>query len=151
MTSSSSAPIAPPVLVVRPDPVRATIWGALGLVLAAAGIWLAVDTRGDPIAVLAMVMFLGGAAWFLVQWILPSRYTVTFDDAGVHMQLPWWREPRGIGWDQVHLVQVNALAGDPFLEIQIRTAHGLDTRGVILPVGADVPAVHRWLDAYYGG
>lgn len=144
MATATSAP--DDELVLRRDRRAATAWGIPAVLLVVAGAWLLVDSRFGAIGIVAFGVFGFVAAVFLVPWLAPDRHAVRFDDTGITFVVPW--RTRHVAWHSVQTVRLSKLAGDPFLEVEALDGKGgVESIGMLLPVGADVAAAHEWLQA----
>lgn len=135
---------APDDLHLHPARGTALRWGLAATVLIAAAGWLVADSRGHPLAVLLLVVSVVAAAPVLVQLVAPHRWSLRLDDHGVHATVGWWRAE--VAWEDVVLVRVRRLVGDPVLDLTHRQGRLL----VPLPLGADLAALHRSLAARLG-
>lgn len=144
----------PDVLELCPSRGSAVAWGSGALLAAAVFGWTVFDTDGNPFAVVALVFAVVVAAYFVLQAVVPERFTVSFDQRGLTSRFLSRRIE--VAWEQVHVARVGSLAGEPYLELHIRerspTGDPWRTRatGVVLPVGCDVEALHRFLSARLG-
>lgn len=129
-------------LVLRPARGPAVAWAVAGAVLLAAGVWLVVDSAGTPLAWVAVAVFGAVASYFLLQALVPSWFTLVCDEHGLRGRTPWRR--LDVAWDQVDLATVDRFVGDPVLRLHLATDPP-DVVDVLLPVGADVAALHRFL------
>lgn len=133
----------------RPDRLVAGGWSLLAIVLLGAGAWFVVDSRGHVVAWLAVGLFVAVGAYFLLQLLAPGWFEVVLDDDVLRSRVLWFETT--VPWDQVHLARVESAAGEPFLELHVRepapTGDPWRTRalGVLLPLGVDLDALHRFL------
>lgn len=143
-----------PTLSLRPDPGAAAVWSAWSGLLVAAGVWFAMDAPRSLIAWATLFLFALVAAYFVVQLAVPQLFEVRLTDDELQARVLWMR--RRITWDRVHVARVQSLFGDPMLELQVHDADVRDdpsrltTLGVLLPVGTDTSALHRFLAARLG-
>lgn len=138
----------PDRLVLRPARGAASAWGGAGALLIAAGLWLVVDSRGAPLSWVAVAVFTAVGTYFVLQALVPSWFTIVCDPSTIRGRALWHRV--GIGWDRVRLAQVDRFVGDPVLRLHVDD-HGLGrTLDVLLPIGADVAALHAFLHAKLG-
>ena len=144
----------PPPLRLRADRAAATWWSVLGVLLVGLGGFYVVDTDGHPIALLALVLFGAVGGYFVVQLVRPQLLSIDLDGEGVHARTLWWRTE--VPWGAVHLARVDVAMGEPYLELHVRerapTGDPWQTRAIalLLPVGADVDALHAYLAARLG-
>lgn len=129
-------------LVLGPARVPSIAWAAAGVVLLASGVWLVLDSEGAPLSWVAVSVFGAAAAYFLLQVLAPSLFTVVCDDHGLRARTPW--RTLDVGWDQIDLASVERFAGDPLLRLHVRTP-APEVVDLLLPVGADVWALHDFL------
>ncbi|HEX9766630.1 MAG TPA: hypothetical protein VGA36_07680 [Nitriliruptorales bacterium] len=143
-----------PTTTLRPARGVAALWSAWSCLLVAAGAWLVRDAPTSPVAWISLTVFVAVAAYFVLQFAVPSSVEVRLTEDELQARTLWVR--RRVPWDQVHLARVRRLFGDPVLELEIRESAGnkdpwqLSSLGVLLPVGADVAALHRFLAARLG-
>jgi hypothetical protein len=132
--------------VVAPDRLIAAWWAVMTGLLTAGAIWLVVDSGGGWyfLALLAAAVVVCG--WFFVQAVVPSLLTFRIDEQGLAGQFLWRRID--IPWADVHLLRVDAFAGDSLLEIT--TASDGRTLLLPLPVGTSLGRLHRVLAATIG-
>lgn len=137
----------PARLVLRPARGLATVWAAAGAVLLAAGVWLVVDSGGAPLAWVAIAVFAAVASYFILQALVPAWFTLVCDEHGLRGRTPW-RAFR-VAWSDVDLAGVERFAGDPLLRLHVHEP-APDVIDVLLPVGADVAALHEFLRRQLG-
>jgi hypothetical protein len=140
-------------VTVRPRPASASWWTLLGAALVAAGVFLVLDTSGHPAAWAALALFVPVAAFFTAQLVAPGAVAVHLDAEGLVARAPWRRTR--VRWDDVHLARVRRVAGDPVLVLEIRQPASdgpasQDVVGILLPVGADLQALHSFLEQRLG-
>lgn len=134
-----------------PDLGSAARWTFWSAVLVAAGVWFVVDSFGHPFAWVTLVGAVVILGWFLLQLVLPSWFQITFDPDVLWVRQGWRRF--SVEWDDVYIVHIRHVLGDPILEVQLQTRDAVepgDRTFVPLPVGADVRPVHRFLAARLG-
>lgn len=129
-------------LVLRPARGPAAAWAVAGVVLLAAGVWLVLDSAGAPLAWIAIAVFGVVAAYFLLQALVPSWFTLVCDEHGIRGRTPWRRLE--VTWDGIDLASIDRFAGDPVLRLHLATDPP-DVVDVLLPVGADVESLHAVL------
>lgn len=129
-------------LVLRPARGPAVAWAVAGAVLLAAGVWLVLDSAGAPLAWVAVAVFGAVAAYFLLQALVPSWFTLVCDEHGIRGRTPWRRID--VTWDEIDLATVDRFAGDPVLRLHLATDPP-DVVDALLPVGTDVGSLHAVL------
>lgn len=115
------------------------------MAVVAALVWTLVDSRGHPAAWVALAVAGSGTAYFVVQLLAPALFTLHLDSDGLRGRVLVTRVD--VDWGDVQLARVRTIVGDPVLELY-GTHHGEVTRGfvrVLLPVGADIDALHGFL------
>lgn len=132
--------------IVGPDRLIAAWWAIMTGLLTAGAVWLVLDSDGGW----PFLALLGGSVlvwgWFLVPALLPGMHTLRLDEHGMSGRFLWRRIE--IPWNAVHLLRVDALAGDSLLEITL-AADGR-TRLIPLPVGTSTSKLHDVLAATIG-
>jgi hypothetical protein len=142
-----------------PDPVRllpdltaAAFWSLWAALLVTAAAWFVVDSFGDPLAWVGLVVAVAFLAWFAFQLILPKRFQVILDPDVLWVRQAWRRLT--IDWDDVYVVRVRHVLGDALLEVQRKSPDDATEPGdrtiVPLPVGTDIRPIHRFLAARLG-
>jgi hypothetical protein len=146
--TSDSAPLAPVVL--RPSRAAAGGWSATALITLAVAGWIVVDSRGAVLAWLFATLVALVSVFFLWQFLLPGRFEVRLGSDDLEATLPWGH--RRVAWEHVRLARVVRVTGEPILELHVTGGSGGDTRpvGVLLPLGADLDALHGFLEARLG-
>lgn len=137
-------------LVLRPDRVAATAWAGAGALLVAMTYWLVIDSAGHPLAWVVLAVALAVAGWFTLQAVVPDYFTVICDRWSCRGRVLWYRLE--VPWEAIHLARIRTAAGEPLLQLVIR--HGGEQRhpvALLLPVGADLDALHAALGARLGG
>lgn len=129
-------------LVLRPARGPVTGWAVAGIVLLAAGVWLVLDSAGAPLSWVAVSVFGAVGSYFLLQALVPSWFTLVCDEHGIRGRTPWRR--LDVAWNEVGLATVDRFAGDPVLRLHLATDPP-DVVEMLLPVGADVAALHTVL------
>lgn len=136
----------PPTVVLRPSRAAAAAWTGAGVLALAAGTYLAIDSRGHPLAVAFALLAAAATAVFAVQLLRPDLATVHLEQHGLHGRL--LGRPVAVPWQRVYLARVRSIAGDPVLDLVLTDPPG---RAVVpLPVGADLVALHAFLGARLG-
>ncbi|MDX1622149.1 MAG: hypothetical protein R3320_14225 [Nitriliruptorales bacterium] len=136
-------------LVLRPDRGTVGRWAIAALVALGVFVWAFIDSRGHFLAIIAVTFAAVVAAFFVLQFIAPRLFQVVLTESGLHARLLTSRAE--LDWDHVHVARVISVAGEPYLELQIRepspTGDPWRTRttGVWLPTGCDIKALHRFL------
>lgn len=139
--------------ILRPSASLAGRWAAVGLLATLLAVWGAVASGTSLLAwgLVAVAVLL--TAPVAAQWLLPDRFVVALDDTAAEVQMPWQRVR--IQWADVHRAQVVTVAGEPVLELHVwdpDTPAQTQPRGVgvLLPLGADLPALHQHLERLLG-
>lgn len=135
-------------LVLRPARAATLAWAAAGVLLVAIGVWFVLDSGGAPLAWVAVAVFGAIAAYFLLQAVAPSLFTVVADDDGVRGRN--LMHPIDVRWSEIVHADVDRFLGDPMLQLQVRDGPGTRPVDLLLPVGADLPALHAFLRARLG-
>ena len=152
MAPRTPARLAP--LVLKTRPAAAASWGILGAALIAAGVYFVVDSHGHPAAWSAMIAFGAIGGFFALQALVPGLVQVRLEPDSIVARAFGYRQR--VPWDQIHVARVRRVAGDPFLQLEVRepspTGDAWRHRlvGVLLPIGCDLPALHRFLAAKLG-
>lgn len=135
-------------LALRPDRGAAAGWTAGGGALVALGAWLVADSGGLALAWVALAVFVSLGLFFGLQLVAPQWYTITLDEFGCHGRTLW--HAADVPWEAVRVARVWHLAGDPMLELHLGDGDDGRAVGLLLPVGADVDALHRFLEIRLG-
>lgn len=138
-------------LTLRPDPARTPLWAALSVILIVLGVWLVGDANGEagtgPLLWTAFGLMVAVAAYFLLQFVVPSWFEVHVEEQGIRAQTLWQRLE--VPWDHVESAGIRSIAGEPWLRLRVidEVADGwvVRTVGVMLPLGADVVALRMAL------
>lgn len=143
----------PGPVTLRPSPGVAGRWAVAALLLVAAGLYLVLDTGGDPLTFPVLVAFAAVAGYFLVQALAPGLVEVRLEPNALRASTFGRRTE--VAWEEVHLARVTRLAGEPVLHLRLRpgtTAGGTRRSAltVLLPLGCDEAALHRFLAARLG-
>jgi hypothetical protein len=139
--------VSPESCTVRPDRRSALLWSGLAVLLVAVTGWLVWDSGLDVVAVVGLALAIGLLGWFGAQALVPSLFTVTCDGTGLHGRILWARVD--VPWDEVHVVRVQRVAGEPVLQVHRRDGSE-GPAGLLLPVGVDLDALHRSLADHLG-
>jgi hypothetical protein len=131
-----------------PSAGRAAVWSALGLGACGLAVWALVDSDGHGLAWALLVACVTVTVPFLAQLLVPGRFTWDMGEHALVVRSPL-RE-LVVPWEQVHLARVVRQAGEPALELQVTVDDAIETRLVLLPVGADVALLHRQLRRHLG-
>lgn len=136
-------------------PARAAAgkWTAVGTTATALAVWVAVDARTSLVAWAFAALCLVGTSYVLLQLVAPSRFAITLGPAAIEVRLPW--QHRRVPWDRIHVARVVRIAGDPVLELHVWDPDAVAQTqprgmGVVLPIGADQPVLHRVLEQRLG-
>ncbi len=137
----------------RPSPTVTGPWTVVGVVAIVLALWVALDVRSNLIAWLFVALCLVVTSYVAIQLAAPNRFAVVLDDHGIEVALPWQHDR--IPWDRVHLARVVRVVGEPVLEVHAWTSgegvqRSPEPVGILLPLGADLPTLHRVLEARLG-
>lgn len=155
-------PTRPAPLRLTPDRRRAAGWTALGVALVVMGAWIVVDSRGHPVALAAILLFVAVTGYFVVQLVAPALFTVELDPRWLEART-LWRSIR-VPWEAVDVAAVPRLMGEPWFVVEVRVTRSgrralpgegpedvhLQQVRIPLPVGADTGALHGWLEQRLG-
>lgn len=141
------------VVTLTPDRgvvVRWTLVGSAATVLAG---WAAVDAGDSVLAWAFVALCLLVTSYVVAQLVRPSRFRLRLDASGLDVHLPWQRTR--VPWSRVHVARVVTVAGEPVLELHLWDPEHVaqDTpraTGVLLPLGADLDALHGALARHLG-
>lgn len=141
------------VVTLAPDRGVAGRWCLVGAGATGLAAWVAVDARDSVLAWAFAVLCAVVTAYVVVQLVQPHRFRLTLDSAGLEVHVPW--QHRRIPWSRVHVARVVTVAGEPVLELHLRDAERpgdgpADATGVLLPIGADLDALHGALEHHLG-
>lgn len=137
----------------RPSPTVTGPWTVVGVVAIVLALWVALDVRSNLMAWLFVALCLVITSYVAIQLAAPTRFAVVLDDDGIEVSLPWQHDR--IPWDRVHLARVVRVVGEPVLEVHAwdpgeRAQRSPHPVGILLPMGADLPVLHRVLEARLG-
>lgn len=146
-------PEGSPPTILRPSASLAGRWTAVGLLATLLATWGAVAAGTSLLAWGLVAVAVALTVPVAAEWLLPDRFTVALDDIAAEVQMPWQRVR--IQWADVHRAQVVTVAGEPVLELHVwdpDTPAQTQPRGVgvLLPLGADLPSLHRHLERLLG-
>lgn len=128
----------------RPDPLLTAAWGAFGGVAVGIGVFLVVRSV-DLLSVAFLVVSLVAAGYYVAQLVLPGMFRVDVDVEGIRGR--WlWRSLQ-VPWPLVRRAAVRDVVGESVLQIQLESGQQF---GLLLPVGADVAALHDTLASRLG-
>lgn len=132
-------------LTLAPGRRAAAAWTGLAVAVLGAVVWILVDSRGHPAAWVALAVAGTMTAFFALQLALPRLFTFRLDHERLRGRVLVTSVE--VDWADVQLARVYTVAGDPMLELQVTDRAGGQPRGVglLLPVGADLDALHRFL------
>lgn len=146
-----------------PAPGRALAWTVIGMVASGLAGWLVADTGGHALAVALLIACALVTAPPVAQLVAPGAFTWHLDDQGLVVRRLHRRLE--VAWSQVALARVVRRSGDPALELHLRADDGPvpssppagarpavegDTLTLVLPLGADLDALHRALELRLG-
>ena len=140
-------------LRLRPDRAVAARWTAIGAVACLLALWVALDARDSVLAWAFLALCLVVSSFVALQLARPDRFELRLDPAGIEVTLPWQRAR--VPWSRVHVARVVTVAGEPVLELHVwdvddpAQAQPRAT-GMLLPVGADLEALHGALEHHLG-
>ena len=136
-------------LILRPRWSAAAAWGTLGLALIASGVYFVSDSRGHPLSWALLGAFLAVGGYYAAQAVVPGLVEVRLERDYVRSNLFGFK--RRVSWEHVHVARVRRVGGDPMLHLEVRepSVSGDDFRhrviAIVLPVGCDLGALHRFL------
>lgn len=135
----------PTPLELRPDRREVARWVAGSTAALAVFVWAFVDSAGHPLAWVALTFGVIVAAYFVLQLVAPSRFVVRLEADVLTARFAW--SSATVSWDDVNVARVSSLAGEPYLELEVRDheARRVVSHGVLLPVGCDLAALHAFL------
>lgn len=143
-------PAEPPPLsdfapvVLRPQRTRAAVWATTALLALAAAAWFLIDMGPTLFTVGFLLLACVPVVWFGIQLVVPDQFTVRLEPDELEVQ-QFWRH-RTVAWEHVKQARVVSSGGEPALEVS-----GIGGEmTVVLPLGADVASVHRFLRARLG-
>lgn len=140
-------------VTLRPSRAAVGQWTLVGAIASGLAVWVAIDARTSLIAWLFVGLCLLATTYVAIQLVLPSRFRLVLDDAGIEVVLPWQRTR--LTWERVHLARVVPVTGEQVLELHVwdpddesqSTPRAL---GILLPFGADLAVLHRVLEQRLG-
>lgn len=144
-----------PELTLRPDPLVVGRWSMVGALAVGLTLWTAIDMRTSLFAWSFAFLTIVVTAVVVAQWVRPTLFEVRFGDAAIEVGAPWQR--LRLPWQSVHLARVTRVVGEDLLELWA-TADPADTSprppmrtvSILLPIGADLDALHALLAARLG-
>lgn len=151
MPPSPFTPRVPDPVRLLPDLGAAAVWTFWAAMLVAAAAWFVVDSLGHPLAWLGFSVAAAVLAWFAFQLILPKRFQIILDPDVLWVRQAW--RHLTVEWNEVYVVRVRHVLGDPVLEVQRQGADAStpgDRTFVPLPVGTDIRPIHRFLATRLG-
>ena len=140
-------------VILGPDRGVAARWTAVGAVASGLALWVALDAGASVMAWAFLALCLVVTSYVLVQLVVPARFELQLDAAGLQARLPW--QHVRVAWDRVHVARVVRVAGEPVLELHVWDADApAQTQpratGVLLPLGADLDLLHAELERHLG-
>lgn len=132
------------MVTLRPHGPSVVGWAAFAMVALGLGVFLAVRFT-DLFTVVFAAVALVVAAYYLAQAVAPGQFRVDMDATGIRGQWLWHRLQ--IPWVRIGEAKVVHVAGESVLQLRLDT--GQET-SLLLPVGADVAALHQELAAHLG-
>lgn len=140
-------------VTLRPNRGATARWTLVGGVATLLALWVAIDATDSVLAWAFVALCLLLTSYVASQLVAPSRFRLVLDGAGIEVQLPWQHDR--VPWDRVHLARVVTITGEPVLELHVwdpdEPAQTTPrATGVLLPLGADVAALHRVLEQRLG-
>lgn len=141
-----------PPLVLRPARLLAAVWTALGTAGIAGAVWIVRDSSGAPLAWLLLAALCLLTVVVLVPLVAPGLVTLTLDEDGLSGRVYGRRVVAR--WEDVAVARVTEVAGEPILELHEVDPDGRPrpngeqptvARGILLPLGADLDALDRFL------
>lgn len=130
----------------RPDRVRAVAWSVVATLVLLAAVWFLTDPDSRLFAIGFLLVAAVPFVFFGTQLFAPDQFTVRLEPDELEIQ-QFWRH-RTIAWEHVEQVRVHRSGGEPALQVFAPQAGGHIT--VVLPLGADLDALHRFLRARLG-
>lgn len=140
-------------VTLHPDRGVSARWSAVGAAGTLLAIWVAVDARDSVLAWAFAALCLVLSAYVVVQLVRPDRFEVRLDPSGIEVHLPW--QHTRFPWERIHLARIVTVTGEPVLELHVWDADdpaqtSPRATGVLLPLGADLNALHAQLDRRLG-
>lgn len=136
----------------RPSASATVPWALVGGISTALALWVALDAGTSLLAWLFAGLCVVATSYVLVQVLVPGWFTVVLDRSAIDAHLPWSHQR--ITWDRVHIARVVRVLGEPVLELHVwdpdRVTQIPRAVGILLPFGADLPALHRVLEERLG-
>jgi hypothetical protein len=147
MTTNDDRPISDfaPVAL-RPQRTRAAAWTVLAVLVMAAAVWFLLDMGAGFFPIAFLLVASAPLVFFGAQLFWPDQFTVRLEPDELEIQ-QFWRH-RTIAWEHVRRARVARAAGEHVLELDAPDAGGLVS--IMLPVGCDLDAMHRFLRARLG-
>lgn len=133
-------------LVLRPDFGAALRWSMAGVGLLLLAAWFVHDL--GAVGWIAVGVAVAVAGYFVLQLVAPSQFEIVCDRAGLRGRNLMHRIEAP--WESIHVARVSDVAGDGVLTVTVRGPYESATGSLLLPVGADVDALHRALAARLG-
>lgn len=139
--------------ILQPDRATAWRWTLVGAVAVGLALWIAVDAGTSVLAWTFVALCVVLSSYVVLQLVAPRRFQLRMDAAAIEVALPW--QHHRIPWQRIHLARVVTVAGEPVLELHLwdpdDPAQGSPRpTGALLPVGADLDALHAMLDRHLG-
>ncbi len=143
----------PDEVILEPDRATAGRWTLVGAVAVGLATWIAVDARTSVLAWAFLALSVVLWSYVVVQLVAPRRFQLRLDAAAIEVSLPWQR--RRIPWQRVHFARVVSVTGEPVLELHLwdpdePAQESPRATGVLVPMGADLGALHAMLDRHLG-
>lgn len=140
-------------VILEPDRAIAGRWTLVGAVAVGLAVWIAVDAGTSVLAWTFLALSLVVWSYVVLQLAVPSRFQLRLDAAAIEVSLPWQR--RRIPWQRVHFARVITVTGEPVLELHLwdpdePAQQSPRATGVLVPLGADLAALHAMLDRHLG-
>jgi hypothetical protein len=140
------------LVILRPNAVTAWRWSAIGVAATALAAWIAIDAGDSLLAWGFLALCLVLTTYVVAQLVVPGRFEIHLDGAAIDVRLPWQRVR--VPWDHVHLARVVTVTGEPVLELHVWETDDITraprATGILLPLGADLPALHQTLERQLG-
>ena len=130
----------------RPDRGRAVAWSLVAVLVMLAAAWFLADAGSRLFAIGFLLVAAVPFVFFVTQLVAPQQFTVRLEPDELEIQ-QFWRH-RTIAWEHVQEARVVRSGGEPALQVFAPQDGGTIT--VVLPLGADLDALHRFLKARLG-
>jgi hypothetical protein len=130
----------------RPNRARAVAWSVVAALVMLAAAWFLADAGSRLFAIGFLLVAAVPFVFFGTQLFAPDQFTVRLEPDELEIQ-QFWRH-RTIAWEHVQQARVVRSGGEPALQVFAPADGGHIT--VVLPLGADVDALHRFLKARLG-